>query len=982
MSTYAHRFVGLESLPSRLSDFDLEQFFQLTKDDIKEIGAQFRVDHRAPAALMVLFLRAAGRPLDHFAMLPRNLLRYVGERFKTAPPTIASLRAIYRRSQTLYKHQLWAKNYLGLQDIDADAEHELTAMLRIQATEASHTDDLVNAAHCWLYDQRILIPGERRVQDWAREAFAAVEADILKTIATAVPAATFRQVRESVYRLRPDGVANHLEWLKTPPKRHGPGTFGELLEKIRFLKSLGVHEWQLDGVALPKQRAYAQQVQARRPVKTREIKDAQQAIELVCFLHVSLLEFTDIAVQQGSRRSQQLFREAAKKAQTIRARAESVAREHTVRAREILRDKTKSWRSRCKEADGILTELLETPQGSFLSHVRRALSDDHQRVKAFLNGMLDLGFGGEPEDAGVSQWTAWRNLQHLHHTKLPAGFPIPEVGTAWNDLVHDPDSKRGLQAFAACTMMSLRKSLRSGKAWIDHSLSFRERDQMLIPVEEWNRDRGKYTALLGLPATADEFLEPQLELLKAGVAAVAEACVRGDAEIGTDGMLHLPAIVARPDDGEPRQTREMIYKMIGDVQFPDILLEMDAQCNFSEVLLGHRAQSETELLALYAGLFAHGKDLDAKNIASMIPGIEPAHVSVAMRALETHGRLRRANERIVDFQGRIPIAAQWGSGEKASADMMALDASGHLWNARVDPRRRTYAIGAYTHVIDRWGIVYDQPIVLNERQAGVAIEGVERYNCSHDRIRLSLLAVDTHGYTNPAMMVAKGLGFDLCPRLRDLAERKLYLPAGFLVPEGIERVTSKRLSLRAIRLGYDAVLRLIASVRIGRISADQALRFLSSAAQGDPMYRAADHLGRLLRSIFLCDYITIEDFRREIHTLLSRGESVHQLQRAILPGKVPAERGRRRDEMKAISGSHALLTNIVIAWNTGRMNDVVERLRKSGTKIEDTWLRRIGPAHFSHINFRGIFRFGVDKYAQALIRQASSARREVRTSLA
>jgi hypothetical protein len=34
----------------------------------------------------------------------------------------------------------------------------------------------------------------------------------------------------------------------------------------------------------------------------------------------------------------------------------------------------------------------------------------------------------------------------------------------------------------------------------------------------------------------------------------------------------------------------------------------------------------------------------------------------------------------------------------------------------------------YTHVLDQHGIVYSQPIVLNERQAGVAIEGVIRHN--------------------------------------------------------------------------------------------------------------------------------------------------------------------------------------------------------------------------------------------------------------
>ena len=121
--------------------------------------------------------------------------------------------------------------------------------------------------------------------------------------------------------------------------------------------------------------------------------------------------------------------------------------------------------------------------------------------------------------------------------------------------------------------------------------------------------------------------------------------------------------------------------------------------------------------------------------------------------------------------------------------------------------------------------------------------------------------------------------------------------------------------------------------------------------------------------MFLCDYIAIEDFRREIHTLLNRGESVHQLQRAVYSGKVAPERGRRRDEMKAISGSHVLLTNIVLAWNSSRMHEVVERLKHDGIRVEEDWLRRIGPAHFSHINFRGTMRFGVEKYAHALVQR-------------
>ncbi len=285
--------------------------------------------------------------------------------------------------------------------------------------------------------------------------------------------------------------------------------------------------------------------------------------------------------------------------------------------------------------------------------------------------------------------------------------------------------------------------------------------------------------------------------------------------------------------------------------------------------------------------------------------------------------------------------------------MMSMDASRHLWTARVDPRRRTYAAGMYTHVRDRWGLFYDQPIVLNERQAGVAVEGVEQHNRSEDRIRVSLLAVDTHGVTNVAMALAKLLGFDLCPRLRDLSERKLFVPRGWTVPDSLDSVTLRRVSIKSIEHGWDELVRMVASIRAGQASAAHAIHRLGSAAIGDPLHRAAEHLGRLLRTLFLCDYLAISDYRREIHTLLNRGESVHQLQRAIHGGQMAQERGRRPQELVAISGAHALLTNIVLAWNTKRMDGVVARLKEDGFEIKEDWLRRIGPAHFSHVNFKG-----------------------------
>ena len=73
-----------------------------------------------------------------------------------------------------------------------------------------------------------------------------------------------------------------------------------------------------------------------------------------------------------------------------------------------------------------------------------------------------------------------------------------------------------------------------------------------------------------------------------------------------------------------KAAREAVFQRIGDVQLPDILMEVDAATHFSEALLARRADSTDELFALYGALLAHGTDNDAKGVSTMIPGIDVA----------------------------------------------------------------------------------------------------------------------------------------------------------------------------------------------------------------------------------------------------------------------------------------------------------------------------------------------------------------------
>jgi Tn3 transposase DDE domain len=192
---------------------------------------------------------------------------------------------------------------------------------------------------------------------------------------------------------------------------------------------------------------------------------------------------------------------------------------------------------------------------------------------------------------------------------------------------------------------------------------------------------------------------------------------------------------------------------VGEAQLPRLILQVDAQVRFSWIMLGREPRSTRELLIVYAGILAHGTALSAAETARMIPQLSPASVRQAMKWASDEQRLNEACGAALTFMHRHSISATWGRADRASADMMSMETDKRVFLARNDPRRQTASIGIYTHVRDRWGISYAQPILLNERQAGAAIEGVIR----DERLETSLLAVDTHGDTDVAMACRRGI---------------------------------------------------------------------------------------------------------------------------------------------------------------------------------------------------------------------------------
>ena len=889
--------------------------------------------------------------------VPVALLRHLGQTLDIATPDLASLRALYARGRTLFDHQQQACEVLGFAWM---SEHQRRALVRVLRDEVAHTADrerlLLRARH-WLYEHRLIIVHERAIRALVAAALAELEAATAASIRATVPAAALKQWATAVAACRPDG--QHCQsWLWSAPAKHSTRQIAEVLERITVLNGLGLdrHLGELNDALV---RRYARRMATRPPSISERIKERARTVEMACFLRYCLLTATDQFILMFQRRAADLWRQCADDAAT----AIDWSRQYQLLLQELA--ELAQDEDRAAELRTRLLELIAAKRAqrslSRASGIRRQLIAGIAPVRSLLVAVSSLIWKATGEHPALQALDTLRVQYAAGDKTLPIDVTAARLGAAWRQDIADPDRDRAFRALEVATLFALRRGLRNGSIWIKHSLSFRGRERLFIPDERWQTEARRHYARLQMPAKAANFLAPLLERVCTGVDAVAAAVRAGTLRV--DDELHLAPLAVDDEDPEVTKLRSRLDQRIGEVQLPEVILAVDAQVRFSWIMLGREPRSGQELLMAYSGILAHGTSLTAAECARMIPPLSAAIIRQAMRWAGDERRLALACQAVLEFMQGHAIAATWGRADLASSDTMSLETSRRVWQARQDPRRQTASIGIYSHVKDRWGIFHAQPIVLNERQAGAAIEGVVR----QERVETTQLAVDTHGHTDFAMALARLLGFDLCPRLRELKQRRLFLPRGMTVPEELAAVCEAGIDTALIEAQWDTLVHLAASVSSGHASAVTALARFGSAARGDPIYGAGVQLGKPLRTAFLADYFVNAGFRRELRRVLNRGEVVNALKRAIYTGRVGPAQARRADEMQAVADALSLLANIVMGWNTHQMQAVLDRWANRRQIVPPELIGRIAPTRLEGINLRGVFRFPLERYAQQIL---------------
>ena len=959
MGNWQATFLGLKQLPRELTAFEIEAFFTFTLAERQLIEDRRRPALKLGLALQIGFLRMCGRLLDAVRIVPPALWRHLGAQFAVAAPDLASLRAMYRRAPTLIEHQQLACEALGFHWLSESQRRALVRALRQDLARTRDRQRLLVFARRWLYDHQLIITHERSLRSTIVSARRQYEAALAKSIHAGMDSHLLERWRQALVTPREAGLSQQ-SWLWAAPAKHSPRQIEELLERIETLYELGVHRHLVD-VPDDLLRRYARRLANRPPSIGARIKEPVRTIETAYFLRYCLAVGTDRALLMVRRRVADLWRRAAKDANQVLIHWADLYRELLGSLGALVSDATVADSEIRERLRSLVAAHQQRKPPTRAQLVREHLIEEIRPVRSLLSALVLLPWQATPGHSVLAALQLLKGLYEHDVKELPV-FTSIEFGKVWKTLLSGQDRERACRAFEVATLLSLRRALRNGTVWIDHSLAFRSRERLFIPAAIWQRERGSYYRRLTLPKQAHAFLEPLIERARAAVAAVAKAAEAGELRI--DDELHLTPLAAAEEEPELVKLRAALDHRIGEAQLPELLLEVDAKVRFSWIMLGREPRSEKELLMVYAGILAHGTSMSAAETARMMLQLSATSVRQAMRWAGDERRLTEACTAVLSYMHRHPIAATWGRSDLASSDMMSLETRQRVWQARLDPRRQTPSVGIYSHVRDRWGIFYAQPIVLNERQVGAAIEGVLR----QEEVEVTQLAVDTHGYTDFGMAFARGAGLDLCPRLKALKDRHLFLPRGCEVPQILKPICNATLDLKSVPIHWDRWVHLIASAYGGHTSAINVLTRFGSAARGDPLYEVGVVIGRLLRTVFLADYFINPAFRRELLRVLNRGEATNALKRLIYTGRVSNYQAKSEDEMQAVADALSLLANIVMAWNTAKMQAIFDRWaqRRSGA-VAPELIGRIAPTRTEGLNMRGIFSFPIEQYAEALL---------------
>ncbi len=979
-------------LPAEPRSAELEAF---TPEPAELAFARQKTRHPGPRLALLVLLKTfqhLGR-IVHLSDVPTEVKDHIAASAGLA----GSTGELAGYGDTTYRVRLAAlvRGYVGVTGYDRDARGIAVRACVEAARTRDDLADIVNAGIEGLLRCRRELPAFGALLKLARTARALVNRAYHRRIAAALPP----EVRERLAPLLvvPAG-ATRSGWdqAKADPPRPSPQRMREHLAHLAWLREQAVADDVFAGVPDRKLRQFAAEARSLGAADLGRVVESKRLALMVTLLRGQVAQALDDAAEMFVRLTTRMHNRAREALDEYRARHAAETDALVTLLRETVlacQDQEAGPNGRLSKMEGLLLPDADAILAKCEAHAAFAGNNylpllarfyGGQRA-AFLRFLVHAAPVSTSQDRAVEQAIAFLLAHRTDRraklrtsveavqadgTMVRQALDLSWVGEKWWPLLtsgrtaHEPaPCEVDRRYFEICLFTQVVNELKSGDLCIPGSEEYGDYRAQLVTWEEYERDVAGYAEQAGIPADPSAFVAA----LKARLVKTADAT---DQAFPKNEHVEIVA-------GEPVVKRLRAREAVDGTAFLERLLKarmvpagvLDALADTEHWLgwtrhfgpiSGFEAKLDRPRERYLATVFCYGCGLGPSQAARSLKGLDRRHVAFANQRHITEGTLDDAITGVIDAYSRVGLHRHWGTGDTASADGMKWDIHPESLKSSYHIRYGGYGGIGYYLVSDTYIALFSRFLACGAYEGHAILDFVAE---NRSLLQPSTVHSDTHGQSAPIFGLAHLLGIELMPRIRSWQDLHLFRPNADARYKHIDGLFTGAIDWPLIEAHVPDMLRVVLSIRAGRLLPSAILRRLATYSRKNRLYFAFRELGRVIRTDFLLRYLGSVELRRAIGAATNKSELFNRYAQWVAFGSSGLATAATRDEQRKMVKYNHLVANLLIFHTAIGMTRALDEIAadEHGVAITPEALAGTSPYLNEHLNRFGSYELDLSK---------------------
>ncbi len=508
--------------------------------------------------------------------------------------------------------------------------------------------------------------------------------------------------------------------------------------------------------------------------------------------------------------------------------------------------------------------------------------------------------------------------------------------------------------YELCALPVLREKLKCKEVYVQEASRYRNPDEDL--PTDFDTKRTEYYAALRKPLSADEFIAIQKKEMQDALTLLDKGMPRNK-KVAITRKQGKPWIKVTPVEPQPEPKnlaglKAEVGRRWNQLYLLDMLKEGDLRIGFTPLF---KSPTSHEILPreilqrrLLLCLFGLGTNAGIKRVASGSHTENYRDLLYVLHRYINKDGLRAAIAEIANAVLRERNVAIWGEATSLASDSKKLSAWDQNLLTEWHIRYRGPGIMVYWHLEKKALCIYSQIKRCSSSEVAAMIEGVLRHATD---MNVEKDYVDSHGQDEAAFAFCYILNFELLPRLKGIGRQKLYRPetGNPKAYPNLQLILSRPIDWELIRKYYDEIVKYATALRLGTADAEAILSRFTKNGVKHPAYQAVLELGKVRKTIFLCEYLSSEALRQEIEEGLNVIENWNSANDFIWYGKGgEIATNNKEDQERAILALH-LLQICLVYINTLLVQKVLAE-KEWLNKMQPEDFRGLTPLFYGHVN--------------------------------